>query len=226
MELQLLTNPRDVLERYRVALAEGRLIQKTWHNTGRDGRWLACALGVIGENVESPDSCPASVMPCWLARKVPMLFDRQDICDAREWGLRFYTALADVAGDVPFSAVHYWHAHTVCAVAIDATENMDLNAAPHKALRDMHLRALAGESIGTDEWRSVLDHFYRRRDSKAFASAYAAADGRAYATAWDESIDCAFGFLFPSAIYGLQRIWKQMADGLVDAIVATGGGAR
>ena len=59
MEVPLQTiTARDALDRYTAALAESRLIQSSWH-TEQDGRQLACALGVIGPEVDNPAKCPA-----------------------------------------------------------------------------------------------------------------------------------------------------------------------
>ena len=60
----------EAYERYRFALEHDLLIQKGWHEE-QDGRHLACALGVLGKEVDSAQDCPAQVMPRWLARLVP-----------------------------------------------------------------------------------------------------------------------------------------------------------
>lgn len=167
-ELITLQSPADVLARYEQALAGDQLTQGEWHSTAEDGRWLACALGVIGDEVSGPRDCPASVMPRWLAQMMPAFFDRQKFDDAKDWGLRFYTALSDVNGNVPFTAVHYWHAHTVCPLAIEASEKRGKDAAPHKTLQALHLRALDGEKIAKDEWRTALKNAY----ADAYADAW------------------------------------------------------
>ncbi len=135
---------KEAFARYEAAFKEDRLTQGEWH-TEQDGRQLACALGTLGDDVNGPNDCPASVMPRWLAQMVPAFFDRQKLDDAKEWGVRFYAALAKLDGNVPFSVVHHWHAHTVCHLGIDAAEKRGRNTAPHKALQALHLRALAGE---------------------------------------------------------------------------------
>ena len=203
-ELPTLTDPRDILARYEAALANDQLTQGRWRDTAEDGRWLACALGVIGDKVSSPRDCPASVMPRWLAQMVPAFFDGQKPDDAKNWGLRFYKALADCGGSVPFAAVYYWHAHTVCPLGIENSQKRKHDDAPHKDLQAMHLRALAGEKIAEDEWRSVL------KNADAYAYAYAYADADAYANAY------AYAYANADA-----KVWKRLADGMVDAINAT-----
>ena len=63
-------------------------------------------------------------------------------------------------------------------------------------MQALHQRALGGEKISADEWRSVL----KNANAKAYANAYAYAYAYAYADAW-----------------------KRLADGMVTAIIATGG---
>ena len=71
---------------------DGRLIQNAWHGE-REGRELACLLGAIGPEVKSPEDCPASVMPAWLAHLLPTLFDGVRPERAADFGLRFAAAL-------------------------------------------------------------------------------------------------------------------------------------
>ena len=203
--LPTLERPADILARYETALANDQIVQGEWHSE-KDGRWLACALGVIGDAVDSPKHCPASVMPRWLAQMVPPFFDRQKLDDAKDWGLRFYKALAAVDGNVPFVTVHHWHAHTVCQLGIDAAEKRERDTAPHVALQALHLRALAGETISADEWRPVLKNADADADADAYAypaNAYAYAAANTYAHA-DADADA--------------YAWKRLADGMIAAI--------
>ena len=56
----------EAADRIAAFAREGRLVQDAWHDE-QDGRELACLLGAIGPEVKSPEDCPASVMPAWLA---------------------------------------------------------------------------------------------------------------------------------------------------------------
>jgi hypothetical protein len=163
--------------RYVEAFKTGGLTQGAFHSE-RDGRQVACALGVIGDTVEGASQCPAQIMPRWLAQMVPAFFDRQKQEDAFQWGVEFTDQLKRIDGKVPFSVVHDWHANTVCQLGIDAAEKRGRDPAPHKALQALHLRALAGENIAADEWRPVL------KSANANAYAYAYADADAYADAY------------------------------------------
>jgi hypothetical protein len=57
------------------ACDEGRLVQRQWHERGKDGRELACLLGAIHPSVTSPADCNGDLMPMWLAELTPTLFD-------------------------------------------------------------------------------------------------------------------------------------------------------
>ena len=91
----------DAFDRYKLFYDDGRLIQKNWH-VEQDGRQLACGLGVLGEDINSPSKCPAQIMPRWLAQLVTWLFDNQEPDDAFNWGLKFYAELKRLNGQVPF----------------------------------------------------------------------------------------------------------------------------
>ena len=99
--------------RYQDFLARDALVQSSWH-IEKDGRQLACALGVLGDEITGVAKCPAQVMPRWLAQHVIWFFDGQNFDDAKDWGARFYAELARVNGNVPFSVVHDWQADFVC----------------------------------------------------------------------------------------------------------------
>ena len=187
---------QDYATRYKQAFETGALTQGAFH-TERDGRQLACALGVIGPDVESAEDCPAQIMPRWLAQMVPAFFDKQEQDTAFMWGLEFTAELARLNGNVPFSVVHDWHANAVCPLGIEAAEKRGRDPNPHKALRALHLRALAGEKISADEWCPILRTAYANAaadyanaDANAEASAYAKtyvnADANANANDWNK----------------------------------------
>ena len=207
MSLPLVTSAADALARYEDFHSTGRLSQGLFHGSDDDGREIACALGVLGDDVDGPKKCPAAVMPRWLAQMVPGFFDRQKKDDAFDWGKRFYAALARCGGNVPFSVIHDWHANAVTVLGIEAAEKRGRDTAPHVALQTLHQRALAGETIRADEWRPVLKNAYAYADADADANADANAYANAYAYANADAYANAYAYA-----------WKRLADGMVDAL--------
>ena len=214
------TTAQEYADRYLQAFENDALTQGAFH-TERDGRQLACALGVIGDDVYGPKDCPAQIMPRWLAQMVPAFFDKQREEDAFAWGKDFTAALARIDGNVPFSVVHDWHANVVCLLGIEAAEKRGRDTAPHKALQALHLRALGGEKISADEWRPVL------KDAYAYAYAYAYANANAYAYAYAYAYANAYAYAYANAnanadanayANAYANAWKRLAEGMVDAI--------
>src|SRR5215469_10184149 len=82
--------PAERLNQY---IAEDRIIRGTW--TGRDimGRETACLLAAFAEGMDSPEKCPATIMPPWLAYLTPSFDDHGSI---EKWPnmIRRYGALA------------------------------------------------------------------------------------------------------------------------------------
>ncbi|KKC25844.1 hypothetical protein WP12_12145 [Sphingomonas sp. SRS2] len=138
---------------------------------------MACALGVLGDDVDGPSKCPAAIMPRWLAQMVPWFFDRQKPAEALAWGRDFYAELKRLDGNVPFSVVYDWQANVVTQMGIDAAIKRDRDPAPHQALQALHRRALAGDVAPKGEWQPVL------KNADAYADAYAYANANAYANA-------------------------------------------
>jgi len=186
---------------YLEAFNTGALTQGAFH-AERDGRQLACALGVIGDEVKAAKDCPAAIMPRWLAQMVPVFFDRQHQSDAFAWGVAFTAELARLDGRVPFSVIHDWHGNTVCQLGIQAAEKLGRDPAPHKALQALHLRALAGEKIGANEWRPVLKVANAYANAFANARAYANADAHAYANARARAYADAYAYANANANVG------------------------
>jgi len=212
----------EYAKRYMAALEADSLTQGLWH-TERDGRQLACALGVIGDEVNEPRDCPAAIMPRWLAQTVPAFFDRQKQDDAFAWGAAFTAELARLDGNVPFSVIHDWHANTVCPLGIEAAEKRGRDVAPHKALQALHLRALGGEKIAVDEWRPILRNAngYAYANADAYADAYADADADAFADAYDYADAYAHTYANTytyAYICADADAWKRLADGMVEAL--------
>ncbi|MGE3712225.1 MAG: hypothetical protein AB7G35_21470 [Hyphomicrobiaceae bacterium] len=204
----------EAFERYQRAFEAQALIQGNWRKE-QDGRQLACALGVIGDEVTSPNDCPAAVMPRWLARMVPWFFDRQKAADAYDWGLRFYAELKRIDGQVPFSVVHDWHATVTTEMAIEVAKKLNKDPAPHVAMQNLHKRALAGETISESEWHRVLKPAYAHAYAHAYAYAYADADAHAHADAH------AYAYAYADAhadAHAYAHAMKRLADGMVDCL--------
>jgi len=216
-EPEMTITAQDYADRYRTALETGGLTQGHFH-TERDGRHLACALGVIGDDVDDPSKCPAQIMPRWLAQTVPEFFDRQEQSAAFAWGLDFTAALARLNGNVPFSVIHDWHANVVCPIGIEAAELAKRDPVPHKALQAMHLRALAGEKISADEWQPVLKTGYANAYAYAYADANAYAYADAYAYAYANAYADAYAYAYADAYAKRQEIWSRFAVGMTECL--------
>ena len=164
--MTLATTAEEAFARYEAAFNEERLLQGNWH-LEKDGRQLACALGVLGDTVTGPGDCPAEIMPRWLARMVPWFFDRMEFGDARQWGLEFYAELKRLGGKAPFDVVYRWHAEHVTVLAIEVSEKAGRSPEPHKQLQALHQRALTGDRAPVEEWRAILRDAYAYADADA-----------------------------------------------------------
>jgi hypothetical protein len=222
----------EALARYQDFLARHALVQKSWH-TEKDGRQLACALGVLGDNLNGVRDCPAQVMPRWLAQHVVWFFDGQNIDDAKDWGARFYAELARVNGNVPFSVVHDWQANFVCPLAIEVAEKCIRDTAPHAAVQELHKRALAGDLADKEEWVAKLRPAYADAyaytyadadaDANADANAYAYADAYAYAyanaDAYADANADAYAYANADAYAdAMRRAVKRLANGMIECM--------
>lgn len=194
----------EAYDRYMAFLGEDRIVAGNWH-VEKDGRHLACALGVIGTEIDNPSDCPAQIMPRWLAQMVPWFFDNQSFDDAKDWGARFYAELKRIDGKVPFSVVHDWHANVAAPLAIEVATMRKRATEPHEAVRDLHIRALAGDLASRDEWYAKL--------RPAYANAYAYANANAYAYAYAYANDDAYAYADAK-----RRVFKRLADGMVECL--------
>jgi hypothetical protein len=70
------TTPHPGALRIKQFADEDRIIRGAWRSTSADGRELACLLGAVGKDVDSPSKCPAEVMPAWLAHLTPSIDDK------------------------------------------------------------------------------------------------------------------------------------------------------
>jgi hypothetical protein len=181
-------------------------------------------LRAIGDELNGAADCPPRIMPLWLAKAAGPLFDARvrkavEIFPdgaAKAWGLKFYGELKRLDGNIPFSVIHDWHAHTIGPLVVKFSERGGPNpwqgADRPQTLAALHAAALAGRPIAADEWRPVLrDAFLHLHAggrigpavtvakrytldetvallAEAYAGAYAAADADAFARAhWNQS---------------------------------------
>ncbi|UFR07654.1 SpcZ [Streptomyces sp. Go40/10] len=137
-------------------------------------------------------------LPDWLWQVATVLYDGQDAAAARDWAARLYGELARLGGRVPFSVVHDWHAGTVAPVLAEAGLRRGRPVEPQDAVRDLHLRALAGETVTAAEWEAgllpALREAYRLAYAYADAFAQAYAGAHAYAVAHDYGTERAAEF--------------------------------
>jgi hypothetical protein len=79
----------------RELLNSGRLIRHDWVRTDEEGRETACLLVALAPQVgktKSPKSCPAHVMPQWLAHLTPWIDDTGSVAQWRSTILRYAAA--------------------------------------------------------------------------------------------------------------------------------------
>jgi hypothetical protein len=181
--LPLVTTAAEALDRYKTAIEGDQLIQFNWHDQAGDGRWLACALGVIGDGVNRPETCPASVMPTWLAQVVPPLFDGLPFDAAKQWGLSFYEALAQLNGDVPFRVYHRWMAECVLPLAAESasqTPGAEDAVKANEVMIELHTRARDGDMPSESELAEARE----AASSAAWTVAPSAASVAKWSAAW------------------------------------------
>ncbi len=73
-----MTTLSDRLNNLDSLIADGRIIRGSWTGTDAHGRATACLLAALSPEAgqeKSPNACPASVMPAWLAHLTPWLDD-------------------------------------------------------------------------------------------------------------------------------------------------------
>ena len=223
----------EAFDRYKAAYDANLLTQGDWH-IEKDGRHLACALGILGEDIDNPGKCPASVMPRWLAQMVPWFFDKQKENDAKAWGMAFYAELKRLDGKIPFSVMYDWQANVVSPVVIEAEIKRGKDPAPHVAHQAIHARALAGDIAPKEEWVKILRPAYAdahansnadaHANSNADATAYAYADADAYAAPYaDADADAYADAYAKAAVYYVNATAyadaiKRLADGMVECL--------
>ena len=218
----------EAFDRYKAAYDANLLTQGDWH-IEKDGRHLACALGILGEDIDNPGKCPASVMPRWLAQMVPWFFDKQKENDAKAWGMAFYAELKRLDGKIPFSVMYDWQANVVSPVVIEAEIKRGKDPAPHVAHQAIHARALAGDIAPEEEWVKILRPAYSTTypystanayadiDAYANANAYAYAYAAPYAYADTDAYADAYAYAYADTAAYTDAI-KRLADGMVECL--------
>ncbi|MFC4465707.1 SpcZ [Streptomyces xiangluensis] len=106
-----------------------------------------------------------------------------------------HDGLGHSAAEVPFAAVHHWHAGAVADLIGEAVARHGVDAAPHDDLCAVHARAAAGEPIGEGVWSAVLEPAlrevyrlaYPREQVLARASVAAASFARSRGWSEDEA---------------------------------------
>ena len=186
--MQIELTAQKAYELYHDALTNDWLAQGAW-NSEQNGKRIACALGVLDPSVDSPADCPATVMPRWLARMVPWLFDGQTREDAFAWGELFYAQLSRLNGAVPFEVVYDWHANYSWQMGIEAAEKRGRDPSAMKVIQDLHRRAMTGDRAPRDEWYAALRNAYANAYANADADADADANANAYANARQKAIN-------------------------------------
>jgi hypothetical protein len=157
--------PAEALARFKYAIKHKRLKQKTWHRTDAKGRWIVCALSILGPNVNSAQQCPASIMPVWVAQLVPIFFDNQSFSVAVNWGLQLYTELDRLNGIVAEDNFEKWRTLSKKLLKLEAKAD-----AYAEAYANAYAEAYAnGYAYG---------YAYSYADANAYAEAYANANAK------------------------------------------------
>ena len=176
--MNTITRAKDALQRFVEWRAKGRIIQGKWHTEGDDGREVACALGMLGADVDCANHCPSSVMPRWLAECVPTLFDAGPLSNALEWGQRFYTELARLDGKVPDSVRTDWLCDHVWPMA-----RASLRGQWIEKIGPLIDERIAAERSGDADRIEAAQNAAAHAAAYAYAYAYAAAAAAAHAAA-------------------------------------------
>lgn len=152
----------DRLDTY---IREDRILRHRWEDTDADGRARACLLSAIAPEVLEEDggrigSCPAEVMPAWLAYLTPELDDRTSESSWREIIRRYAHVVRRAALSLD---VHGWHrAHCSAALAVlaEARRNpLHVHAQQDGVLDRVCARLrreIEGDDLPRSEWRDAL----------------------------------------------------------------------
>ncbi|HET6209941.1 MAG TPA: hypothetical protein VFD94_06145, partial [Jatrophihabitans sp.] len=100
---------------------------------------------LAGTGLSDPDD-PAPGLPPWTAQLIDALYDGLPPAAAQDWAGRVHAELLRLAGRVPFSVLHDWHADTVGPL-------LDPVCGPSAGL---HARARSGEPASAEDWLTAL----------------------------------------------------------------------
>ncbi len=167
------TKPADRLNQF---INEGRLLRWEWVGKDAEGRETACLLAAMSPEVgesRSPDNCPASIMPAWLAHLTPWIDDN---CSVEKWPetIRKYADLArrwHVLTPEAWSRAEY-RVKRVCVLeAMSHTKEATALTVCSRVVALLD-RAIAGDIPSKTEWSAAAEA--RAAASAAWAAAVAA----------------------------------------------------
>jgi hypothetical protein len=157
---------QTILSRY----AEGTLIRNDWIGTDDDGRETACLLAAVAPEcgqARSAGSCPANVMPSWLAHLTPWI---DDAGSEAEWP-RVVRRFAATAKNWP----HLTERHEYAVRALCVREAMR-HANSADALKACERVATLCERARNGEARRSLDSEFAKAAAAAKEAAWAEAE--------------------------------------------------
>jgi hypothetical protein len=189
------------------AVNERRLVQGKWQGKGADGRWIACLLGAIDPKVNDPSDCNADLMPLWLAKLTPTLFDgilvdhiyhiarrygeligRWRVVTPQQWD-EIHTAFLVYAIDTALDAARriavknsvYWRAaRDACLQCRQAVSDGDLSPAASRVSQDAWMAASRAARVAEIARMTKRDPAASEAAAAAAATAaHAAVDGNA-----------------------------------------------
>jgi hypothetical protein len=109
---------------------------------------------LVGTGLTDP---PAPGLPHWTARLLDALYEGQG---AGDWAGRVHAELVRLAGQVPFSVVHDWHAGTVLPLLEPVCDPSELAG--------LHAQAGAGQVVPAETWLAALEPALRAIYHRAY----------------------------------------------------------
>jgi len=159
---------------------EGRLIRGDYARIGADGRKMLCLLtAMAGDARVRPESCPASIAPPWMAWLLPWI---DDAGTKQAWPghIERLIPLADRLHTLGPRAE--WRCKRVAVLeAMKHTKN-EQSLAACRTVVGLLDRAIAGDRVSPDEWKSAEARAAAREEEAAAWAAVEAA--REDAAAW------------------------------------------
>lgn len=188
------------IQRLKTYINEGRLIRNKWVGEDAQGRETACLLAALSPEVakkQSPNHCPADIMPKWLAYLTTKIDDNGSLEKWPEVVNRFADLASrwHVLSDIEWDRANF----KVKKVCVLEAMKHTTDEKPLKACRDVVSaldREIAGDKLSDAEWSELRTNAAAAHAADAAAAhAAAAAAYAAYAArlkSWDSMID---GFL-------------------------------